>query len=168
MRCGCPERLLRGRNENTTSRSLRPAACRVTRSLADQATFASSKEIAVCSPPCGMTGRQNRSPATRSCFNSTLERSGYRSAMKLSVSSIHASRSSSQASMTPHWRIALNNSSRARSKLLGAFRLRFSLRLRPKTLPLSELHSPRSGGRRIRERVKISAAKPSEKAEHAP
>lgn len=106
-----------------------------------QATFASSNEIAVCSPPCGITGRQNRRPVVRSCCNSTGERSGYRSAMKLSVSSIHASRSSSHASITPHWRIALNNSSRARSKLLGAFRLRFSLRFRVKTLPLLKLHT---------------------------
>jgi hypothetical protein len=45
--------------------------------------------------------------------------------------------------MTPHWRIALNNSSRARSTALGALRMRFSFRFRAKTLPHHKLHSSR-------------------------
>jgi hypothetical protein len=47
--------------------------------------------------------------------------------------------------MTPHWRIALNNSSRARSNALGAFRLRFSFLFRAKTLPLHKLRFPPVG-----------------------
>jgi len=139
-----------GREADAACRDVRRAATNRQAAGCGQATFASSSESAVCSPPCGITGRQNRRPVRRSCFNSAGESSGYRSAMNVTVSAIHVSRSSSHASMTPHWRIALNNSSRARSNALGALRMRFSLLFRVKTLPHQMLRFSRPTVRRPR------------------